>query len=153
MKSIFALAAAMLVAASAAAQSTTDEAAVRATVEAFMAGLAAKDAAAMKAQIIEPGLLAMVEERDGPDRVELAPLSEAIASIARIPVPVAEPLHGEVVTVDGPVATVRADFDFLIDGKRSHCGVDIFTLMRIDGAWKIATITYSHLTTSCGAAQ
>lgn len=157
MKAIFAIAAAFLAATPLAAEPaparTPDEVAVLATVEAFIRGLAARDAAAMEAQVTEPGLLAMVEERDGADHVELAPLSEAIASIASIPVPVAEPLHGEVVTVDGPVATVRADFDFFIDGKRSHCGVDIFTLMRIDGAWKIATITYSHLTSSCGAAQ
>ena len=149
----FALAAAAPLAAEPAPDRNSDEAAVIATVEAFMRGLAAKDAAAMRAHVTEPGFVAKVEERDGADRVGLIPMAQLIASVSSIPVPVSEPLRGEVVTVDGPVATVRADYDFIIDGKLSHCGVDIFTLMRIDGAWKIATITYSHLATGCGAAQ
>ena len=153
MKSIIALAAALLAAAPLAAQPTLDETAVRAAVDAFMRGLAAKDAAAMQAQVTEPGFVARVGERDGADRVGLIPMAQLIASVSSIPVPVSEPLRNEIVTVDGPVATLRADYDFIIDGKRSHCGVDIFTLMRIEGAWKIATITYSHLATGCGAGQ
>ena len=148
-----ALAAAAPLAAEPAPDRNSDEAAVIATVEAFMRGLAAKDAAAMRAHVTEPGFVAKVEERDGADRVGLIPMTQLIASVSSIPVPVSEPLRGEVITVDGAVATVRADYDFIIDGKLSHCGVDIFTLMRIDGAWKIATITYSHLATGCGAAQ
>jgi Putative lumazine-binding len=157
MKALLAIAAAQLAASPLAAEPApdrkSDEAAVMATVEAFMRGLAAKDAAAMRAQVTEPGFVARVEEREGVDRVGLIPMAQLIASVSSIPVPVSEPLHGEVVTVDGPVATVRADYDFILDGKRSHCGVDIFTLMRIEGAWKIATITYSHLATGCEAAQ
>lgn len=153
MKSIIALAAALLAAAPLAAQPTLEETAVRAAVEAFMRGLAAKDAAAMQAQVTEPGFVARIGERDGADRVGLIPMAQLIASVSSIPVPVSEPLHNEIVTVDGPVATLRADYDFIIDGKRSHCGVDIFTLMRIDGAWKIATITYSLLSSGCGAGQ
>ena len=157
MKAILAIAAALVAAAPLAAEPVpdriSDEAAVTATVEAFMRGLAARDAAAMRAQVTEPGFVARVEERDGADRVALIPMAQLIASVSSIPVPVSEPLYGEVVTVDGPVATVRADYDFIIDNKRSHCGVDIFTLMRIDGAWKIATITYSHLAAGCGAGQ
>ena len=42
------------------------------------------------------------------------------------------------VLVRGPIAVVWGEYEFLIDGAFSHCGVDAVDLVRIDGAWKIA---------------
>ncbi len=122
---------------------------VLATVNAFMAGLETKDADAMRALVTEPGFLAMVEERDGPDRVALTDLDSVIGSLAGSQADLSEPLYDPWVNVDGPVAMVWAYYDLLVDGEVSHCGVDIFTLLRIDDDWKIATITYSHLEEGC----
>lgn len=47
------------------------------------------------------------------------------------------------VRVDGPMATVRLPYDFYEDGEWSHCGVDVFTLLRVEEGWRIATITYT----------
>lgn len=121
-----------------------DRAAVLGVVEAFMAGLAARDAEAMSALVTEPGFLAMVEGREGGDRTALDSMEEVIESLANIPVPVEEPIYDPHVMSDGLVAMVWAPYDFLIQGNRSHCGVDIFSLIKVDGEWKIATVTYSH---------
>lgn len=122
---------------------------VLAVVDAFMAALAAKDADAMRALVTQPGFLAMVQEREGEDRVGLMAMEDVIAALAAIPDEIAEPLWGEVVMVEGPVAMAWANFDFLRDGTRTHCGVDVFTLLRVDGKWKIATVTYSHVEQGC----
>lgn len=119
------------------------------TVYAFMAGLEARDAEGMRALVTEPGFLAMVQERDGPDRVALTDLDSVITSLAGNQSDLSEPLYDPWVNVDGPVAMVWAYYDFLRDGELSHCGVDVFTLLRVDGEWKIATITYSHLEEGC----
>jgi hypothetical protein len=34
-------------------------------------------------------------------------------------------------------------YDLYLDGKWSHCGVDVFTLVRQEGAWRIATMAWS----------
>lgn len=43
----------------------------------------------------------------------------------------------ESIKMDGPLATVWAPYKFYFDGKFSHCGVDSFQLVCIDGNWKI----------------
>jgi hypothetical protein len=45
--------------------------------------------------------------------------------------------------VNGPVAMVWYPYDLYLDGKWSHCGVDVFTLIRHDGHWRIATMSWS----------
>jgi hypothetical protein len=45
--------------------------------------------------------------------------------------------------VSGPVAMVWLPYDFYSDGKWSHCGVDLFTFLKADGRWRIATLVWS----------
>lgn len=120
-----------------------------AAVGAFLDAFGKKDADAMRALVTDKGFLAMVEERDGPDRTVLRDLHEVIAALAASPGTISEPIWGERTMADGPVAMVWANYDVYLNGKHSHCGVDIFTLMRVDNVWKISTITYSHVKDPC----
>lgn len=45
--------------------------------------------------------------------------------------------------VSGPVAMVWYPYDLYVDGQWSHCGVDVFTLIRTDGKWRISTMSWS----------
>ena len=47
------------------------------------------------------------------------------------------------VLVSGPVAMVWFPYDFYQDGTWSHCGVDVFTFLKTDGGWRIATLVWS----------
>lgn len=47
------------------------------------------------------------------------------------------------VLIHGDVATVWAPYDFWIDGRFSHCGVDTVTLLKFDGKWKITGGAYT----------
>lgn len=47
------------------------------------------------------------------------------------------------VLVSGPLAMVWLPYDFYRDGKWSHCGVDLFSLLKSDGRWRIATLVWS----------
>jgi Putative lumazine-binding len=42
------------------------------------------------------------------------------------------------VRVHGLIASVWAPYDFWVDGKFSHCGVDLFDLIKTAERWKIA---------------
>ena len=53
------------------------------------------------------------------------------------------------VIVDGPLAVVRAPYDFHADGKFSHCGTDIFMLAKSGGAWQITSVSYTVVRTGC----
>jgi len=50
--------------------------------------------------------------------------------------------HPEV-RVNGTVAMVWYPYDLYLDGKWSHCGVDVFTLLRTEHGWRIAAMAWS----------
>ncbi len=57
-----------------------------------------------------------------------------------------ERTKNEIVQIDGPLATVWADYTFTLGGTFSHCGVDSFQLVRTDDGWKIAAIADTRST-------
>jgi hypothetical protein len=42
------------------------------------------------------------------------------------------------VLIHRDMAVFWAPYSFDIDGKRSHCGVDVFDFIRVNGEWKLA---------------
>jgi hypothetical protein len=43
----------------------------------------------------------------------------------------------------GNLATVWIPYDFHVNGAWSHCGVDTFTLVRVEGTWRIAGMAWT----------
>ena len=62
-----------------------------------------------------------------------------------------ERLRDEEITIHihNNVAAVWAAYDFWINDKHSHCGYEIFTLIKTNNAWKIASLTYSVEQDAC----
>ena len=54
-----------------------------------------------------------------------------------------------IIAIDGDIAMVWGRYVFKIDGAVSHCGTDHFDLIRRDGVWKIAGITWNQRETGC----
>ena len=44
------------------------------------------------------------------------------------------------IKIDDPLASVWAEYEFYIDGKLSHKGVDAFQLFKSNAGWKIIQI-------------
>ncbi|MEY8759225.1 nuclear transport factor 2 family protein [Chryseobacterium tongliaoense] len=44
---------------------------------------------------------------------------------------------------DGSIASANFDYSFWYDGKMSNWGKEIWTLMKINGSWKIISVTFS----------
>ena len=60
-----------------------------------------------------------------------------------------ERMWAPVVTLHGDVATLAAPYDFHVDGTFSHCGVDVFALVRGATGWRISSITYTVQPRGC----
>ena len=153
MRGLLAFLAALMAATPALAQAPTEPAqdaisAVRSFTDAFDRG----DKAGMTSVITPDAQVVLVRPQEDGDVVRSVPLADLASRIAGAPADLKEPIVIKNVMVDGPVAMVWADFSLFVDGARSHCGVDIFTLVKGSDGWKIATITYSHLTESCEGA-
>ena len=47
------------------------------------------------------------------------------------------------VKVHGNIAMVWAPYDLWVNGAFTHCGVDVFTLIKKSSGWKIASVSYT----------
>jgi len=56
------------------------------------------------------------------------------------------------VLIRGPIAVVWGEYEFRIDGKFSHCGVDSIDLVKVDGNWKVANFMWTVEREGCPTA-
>ncbi|MGK6320182.1 nuclear transport factor 2 family protein [Sphingomonas sp. DT-204] len=127
-----------------------EESAVLAPIEAMFAGLAARDGARILAQTRpEGGATVAVEKPDGTRSLKHLSWAEFAGGIKPGPERYEERSGTPAVDIDGDIAMVWAPYQFLIDGKVHHCGVNHFDLVRESGQWKVLNVTWSHRTTGC----
>ena len=113
------------------------EVAVLAPVDAMFQGMTKRDPAAIKAAAL-PGTI-MVLMRDGkPEQMTI----EAFADHFGTPTErhMEERIHDPLVRIDHDLAVVWVPFEFLVDGKKDHCGTDLFNVVHTEGKWVIAGI-------------
>jgi len=53
------------------------------------------------------------------------------------------------VLIRGRLAQLWAEYDFYLDGKFGHCGVDVFTMAKTPEGWKIAAVADTRETDGC----
>jgi Putative lumazine-binding len=116
---------------------TPEEDAVLGPVHAMFAGMAKRDAAAIKGSAIAGA--GMVLMRNGtPSQTTIDAFADRIGKPGTTQIE--ERIHDPLIRIDNDLAVVWAPFDFLIDGKVDHCGTDLFNLVRKDGKWLIASV-------------
>lgn len=125
------------------------EAEVLQVVDRFFTTLADRDSSGMAALLLPDGVMyaTLVDEPGRPPlRVTHA---EYLASLRQIKGRPVERYWSPVVQVDGSVATVWAPYDLHVDGDFSHCGSDVFTMVKDTGGWRIAGGVFSMRRKGC----
>ena len=51
--------------------------------------------------------------------------------------------------IRGAMAVVWAPYEFKIDGETTHCGIDVFSFAKIDGAWKVSNSMWTVEPNAC----
>jgi hypothetical protein len=127
----------------------SDSASVVATMQRLFDGLAQRDTVLLRAVLL-PGTRFVSLSADRPSS---APHTEsdsaALRDIATTTERMLERMWHPVVQVQGRIATLRAPYDFHVDGRFSHCGIDTATLVRTDAGWRIAALVYTVQRTGC----
>ncbi len=125
-----------------------DERAIMAVVDRMFAALAAKDGAALLAEVVPEGRA--TASVHGPRRgVNSVAWPEFAGHLARIPGRPAERLIDPHVHVEGDIAMIWSRYEFELDGRFLHCGVDHFDLIRQGGRWKVLNLTWTQQTENC----
>ena len=81
--------------------------------------------------------------RDGKPDVRAFSNEEYFADLQASSQKMRERIWNPEVRVSGLIATVWAPYDFWLDGKFSHCGIDQFDFIKSEEGWKIAGGVYT----------
>ena len=127
-----------------AAPAANDAAAVRATVDSWFSALRSKDRAAFESQMLpDATFITLRYSADGWSRVNRTRKALTDMLMANSGTIIERFTAPPTVLVHGPIATVWGAYDFSIDGKRQHCGVDSFDLEKDGDTWKIASARWT----------
>jgi hypothetical protein len=141
MPALLLVAAATAFAAPAGAQGdSTARAAVIAVADSALAAITRGDAAGLTDLMVPEAQLFPTGTRDGVAFYRMRSRAEQrAASLAGV----TERGFRPQAWVAGGVAMVWMPYDLYLNGAWSHCGADVFTLVRTGAAWRIATLAWS----------
>ena len=129
--------------------SATGEQAVLSIIDRFFASMTTRDSAAMAA-ILEPeGLFTIVEVGPNAKPPKTVTHANYLGLVKKGKGTLLERYWDPTVRMDSSVAVVSCPYDFHFDGNFSHCGMDIFTLVKRDGHWRIAGCVFSSQKEAC----
>lgn len=127
-----------------------DRAAALAVVQRLFDGMRAGDSAAVRATFHSAALLATAAIRQGKAVVQIDTVDAFVRAVGT-PHPEVwdERIRATRVEVDGPLASVWAEYSFYAGAKFSHCGIDAFQVARDGQEWRIVALTDTRRKEGC----
>jgi hypothetical protein len=123
-----------------------EEQQVTAAVQHLFDAMAAHDGAAIRATFVSDARLVAVRANG---TVSVTPVEGFATNISSVKEALLERIWEPKVLIRGAIAQLWAPYDFHRDGKFNHCGIDSVSLVKVEGNWKIAGISYTSETTDC----
>jgi hypothetical protein len=122
------------------AQSASDSMAVIAVADSVLVALSNGDNALLARLTIDSAVVGGVGVRNGVERLSLRTWG---LYINRAGSTFTERGFDATARVQDRVAVVWMPYDLYVGTTWSHCGVDIFSLMKSEGRWRVAAVIYS----------
>ncbi len=135
----------LLVCSLCAAAAGDEEKAVLAAVQQVFDGMSAHDAAKIKGAMTPDARLVRIRQ----GKAASTSGEDFAASIAANQGQLLERIWSPTVLVRGNIAMVWAEYDFHLNGKFHHCGIDAFLMLKTDQGWKASTISDTSETEGC----
>lgn len=132
-------------------QVATDEAAVKTTIKLMFDGMRKGDSTQIKNTFL-PGasLQTIAKNKDGVVAVRTDDIGKFAASVVKYPAfTLDERLSGMDIKIDAELATAWTPYVFYLKDQKSHCGVNAFTLVKVNGNWKIQGIIDTRRKDNC----
>lgn len=122
------------------AQASADSLAVIAVADSVLAALSTGDNATLARLTIDSAVVGSSAMRNGVERLSLRTWG---LYINRTGSNFIERGFDATARVQDRVAMVWMPYDLYLNGQWSHCGVDIFALLKSEGRWRVAAAIYS----------
>lgn len=132
------------------AEAQSEEERVKAVINALFEGMRRSDSAALKAVFAPAAILQTIAAKEGKVSVRTDGVANFITSVSKPQGAVLdERISFGQVLVDGALASVWTPYKFYVGDKFSHCGVNSFQLVKIDGSWKIQYVIDTRRKEGC----
>lgn len=117
----------------------TAEDSVKATINQLFEGMKNADANAIREAFADSAILQTIgRNQQGQTIIRTDAVSGFAEQISKLQKNAAdERITFETIKIDGPLAVAWTPYKFYYNGNFSHCGVNSFQLVRINGKWKI----------------
>jgi hypothetical protein len=129
----------------------SQDAAIRASVDKLFDGMRSGDSSGVRSVFIPQSTLTSVST-NAKDSV-MTHVSKTDDFVAAVGKPHTEKwderIYDVKISVDGPMAIVWAPYKFYRGEAFSHCGVNVFTMIKTKSGWKINAITDTRRKTDC----
>ncbi len=133
------------------AKAQTDEDQVKAVINKMFTAMKEGDGKSLMECFADSAILQTVKEKDGSVSIANEPVKDFADFVATQPKGAAdERITFDMVKTDGSLATAWTPYEFYFNGKFSHCGVDSYQLVRINGFWKIQYLIDTRRKAGCG---
>jgi len=100
------------------------------------------DTTAFRSLFLPNAMIYTVREKDGqPITTSRSPLTDAFRPGTVVKEEMKD--SGVNVQVHGNMAQVWAPYNLWINGSFSHCGIDVFTLLKTTHGWRIVALSYT----------
>lgn len=127
-----------------------EESAVLAAMDRYLAAISASDLEAIAAMQMPDGTTFRARAVPGGEMEIVARPNTYWADPARKDGHVyRERYWAPTVLIRGGIAVVWAPYEFWIDAKTSHCGVDVFDFVKVAGAWRVANLMWTVEPDAC----
>ena len=134
---------------SCAVEAQTPRDSVIATVQEFFRTMEANDATGAARILTPDGLAYATQSRGDSVIVRSRSFQSHLDRLREGRDVILERMWNPVVQVHQTVAMVWTPYDLYVNGKFSHCGIDVFTLVKERDGWKVANVSYTVEPTGC----
>lgn len=112
-------------------------------VQQFFDALEKQDTVLFKSILLTNGQVWAISEKENEAKYSMRQFSDFMKTLINPARVIQERMLSSEVKIHDRIAMAWVPYTLDISGKFSHCGVDLFTFLKTDEGWKIATAAYT----------
>jgi hypothetical protein len=112
-------------------------------VQQFFDALEKQDTVLFKSILLTNGQVWAISEKENAAKYSMRQFSDFMKTLINPARVIQERMLSSEVKIHNRIAMAWVPYSLDISGKFSHCGVDLFTFLKTDEGWKIATAAYT----------
>lgn len=130
----------------------TEEDGVKAVITKLFTSMKASDEQSILSCFADQAVMqSIIKDKEGKNSVKSDGVAGFAAFVGKQPHGAAdERIVFETIKIDGELGFVWTPYQFFYNGKFSHCGENVFGLIKVSGAWKIHSVIDTRRKDNCG---